>query len=79
MTPQQFKERWESDSTGGGITFEDIEECARDWGLGNCQSILPTDAIRYLVLKAAHVNDAEDYRPNTFSKRTDRNTKKGQQ
>ncbi len=64
MTRQQFKERWESDSTGGGITFADIAECAARWGVTNCQTILPTDAVRYLVLKAAGVNDAEDYQPN---------------
>ncbi len=64
MTRQQFKERWESDSTGGGITFADIAECAANWGVTNCQTILPTDAVRYLVLKAAGVSDAEDYPPN---------------
>ena len=66
MTRQQFKERWESDDTGDGITFADIAECAADWGVTNCPRILPIDAVRYLVLKAAGVNDAENYRPNTF-------------
>ena len=66
MTRQQFKERWESDDTGDGITFADIAECAADWGVTNCPRILPIDAVRYLVLKAAGVNEAEDYRPNTF-------------
>ena len=66
MTPQQFKERWESSDDGDGITFADIAECAADWGVTNCPRILPIDAVRYLVLKAAGANDAEDYRPNTF-------------
>ena len=66
MTPQQFKKRWESSDDGDGITFGDIAECAADWGVTNCQNILPIDAVRYLVLKAAGVNDAEKYRPNTF-------------
>ena len=63
MTPQQFKERWDSSDDGNGITFADIAECAASWGVTNCQNILPTDAVRYLVLKAAGVSDAEDYPP----------------
>ena len=66
MTPQQFKERWESSDDGDGITFGDIVECATEWGVTNCRDILPIDAVRYLVLKAAGVNDTENYRPNTF-------------
>jgi len=66
MTPKQFKERWDSSDDGNGITFADIAECAADWGVTNCPDILPIDAVRYLVLKAAGVNDAENYRPNTF-------------
>ncbi len=64
MTPRQFKERWESNATGGGITFKDIAECAVNWGVTSCPSILPVAAVRYLVLKAAGVNDAEDYPPD---------------
>lgn len=46
MTPQQFKQRWESSDDGDGITYADIAECAADWGVTNCQRILPIDAVR---------------------------------
>jgi hypothetical protein len=32
MTKQEFKERWESSPDGGGITFDDIAKCAKEWG-----------------------------------------------
>lgn len=33
MTKEEFKERWESDEEGGGITYDDIAKCAEGWGL----------------------------------------------
>lgn len=33
MTKQEFKVRWESDANGGGITFNDIANCAGSWGV----------------------------------------------
>ena len=33
MNKEEFKERWESDEEGGGITYDDIAKCAEDWGL----------------------------------------------
>ena len=33
MTKLEFKKRWEKDENGDGITFDDIAECAKDWGL----------------------------------------------
>lgn len=30
MTKEQFKKRWESDDRGGGITFNDVADCAKD-------------------------------------------------
>lgn len=32
MTKEEFKSRWEQEN-GGGITFEDIAECAVKWGI----------------------------------------------
>ena len=65
MTPEQFKERWESDETGGGITMADIAACATNWGLASYPKNMPMSAVRYLVLKAAGVNDLYQYRPNS--------------
>jgi len=61
MTKEEFKKRWESNDNGGGITFEDIAECAVAWGLSSRPRMQQIDRIRYLVLKAANTVDANDY------------------
>lgn len=33
MTKAEFRKRWESDDNGGGITYEDIADCAVAWGI----------------------------------------------
>ena len=63
MTKDQFKERWESDGDGGGITFDDLADCAKEWGISSIPRIMRMDSIRYRVLRAAGTNDAEDYTP----------------
>lgn len=63
MTKEEFKKRWESDENGGGLTFDDIANCAVSWGLSQFPKTRPIDSIRYTVLKSAGVNDAEDYKP----------------
>lgn len=64
MTKQDFKTKWESNTDGGGITFDDIAECAREWGIAATPRIKPIDEIRYKVLKAANTIDADEYLPN---------------
>ncbi len=64
MTKIQFKQKWESNSDGGGITFDDIAECAKLWGISSSPKTQPIDKITYKVLKAAGTNDAEDFNPN---------------
>lgn len=64
MTKLQFKKRWESNSDGGGITFDDIVDCAQKWGIFARPRIQPIDLVRYRVLLAANVKDAEEFRPN---------------
>ena len=54
MTKEEFKQRWDSDEHGGGITFDDIADCAKAWGICNnprCHSIW---RVRDLVLRAAN-------------------------
>ena len=63
MTKEEFKKRWESDDSGGGITFDDIADAAKSWGVCSCPRIRPIDTIRYKVLLAANTNDAEDFKP----------------
>jgi len=61
MTKQEFKKRWESNDNGDGITFDDIAECCIAWGIASRPRILNMMSVRYRVLKAANVVDAEDY------------------
>ena len=63
MTIEEFKARWESNDDGGGITFDDIAECAVAWGICSQPRILQMDSVRYRVLKAAGTNDADEYIP----------------
>jgi len=64
VNKEEFKRRWESDDRGGGITFDDIADCAQEWGISQYPRTRPIFEIRYKVLKAAHVVDAEEYNPN---------------
>jgi hypothetical protein len=63
MTKQEFKDRWESDDDGGGISFDDIADCAKAWGLFSRPKTCRIDMVRYQVLKAAGTVDAEEYAP----------------
>ncbi len=63
-TKEDFKRLWEANEHGSGITFDDIAECAVAWGISSHPRTRPIDEITYKVLKAAQVNDAEEYNPN---------------
>ena len=63
MTKDEFKTLWESDDNGGGITFDDIADCAKEWGIDAYPRTRQMDVIRHGVLKAAEVNDADEYAP----------------
>lgn len=64
---EKFKELWEANGCGSGITYDDIADCAVAWGISECPRIRPIDDITYRVLKAADVKDAEEYNPNPTS------------
>lgn len=68
MTPEEFKQRWESNEDGGGITFADIANCAKDWGLFETPKCNPIYVVTYQVLKCANVSDAEDFNPDSRMK-----------
>ena len=67
MTKQQFKLRWESNDDGGGITNDDIANCAVEWGVHSRPRTQPFDRIIYLVLLAAQVSDASSFKPQERS------------
>jgi len=55
LTKAEFKKRWDSDSTGGGITMDDIAECAKEWGLFPAPKVRPAYEVLEAVCKAAGV------------------------
>lgn len=67
MTPAEFKARWEGDSSGGGITWLDIADCAVAWGLDAHPKSLLMTAVVYKVLCHADVVDKEEYNPEKRS------------
>jgi hypothetical protein len=64
MTKDEFKQRWESNDNGGGISFDDIADCAKSWGLFRTPKTCRTDVVLYHVLKEANTVDAEEYAPD---------------
>lgn len=64
MSKEEFKWRWELDDDGDGINFDDIADCAKAWGLFRTPRTARIDVVRYRVLKAADVEDAEAYNTN---------------
>lgn len=63
MTKKEFKKRWESNYSGGGIDFDDISNCAIKWGISSKPKTQKIDVILYKVLCAADTKDKEDYNP----------------
>ena len=66
MTKDEFKTRWESNENGGGITFDDVAECAKEWGLYTTPRIKPMGQVLYAVLRAAKTVDAEEFDPEDW-------------
>ncbi len=56
MTKEEFKARWDSNERGGGITYDDIADCAEAWGLcARPRTGFALADAKLLVLKAAGV------------------------
>lgn len=65
MTKEEFKRRWESDANGGGITPNDIANCAEEWRLFAAPRTQEISTVLYAVLKAAGTEDAEEFAPES--------------
>lgn len=63
MTKEQFKTQWESDEDGGGISWNDVAACAKNWDLYRNPRIHRMDMVLYAVLKVAGTKDAEEFKP----------------
>ena len=46
-TKEKFKELWEANENGSGITFNDIADCAVAWGISSRPKTRPINLIRY--------------------------------
>lgn len=57
MTKEEFKKRWDSNENGGGITYDEIAECAVGWGITERPKIQPIRLITAAVCRAANVED----------------------
>ena len=53
MTKEEFKLRWESNDKGGGITFDDIAHCAKDWDIFTTPQIHDINKVMDKVVEAA--------------------------
>lgn len=62
-TKEDFKRLWEANEWGSSIKYDDIADCAVAWGISYNPRLGPINEITYKVLKAAQVNDAEEYNP----------------
>ncbi len=52
-TKEKFRELWDANDEGSGITWDDIADCAVAWGLYTQPKIHPLFEVRRAVLKAA--------------------------
>lgn len=53
LTKEQFRTLWDGDETGGGITYDDIADCAKAWGLFSSPKTQPIHKVKDAVVKAA--------------------------
>lgn len=65
MKKEDFKTRWESSDSGGGITNDDIADHAIEWGLCSYPRTMQIDHVLYMVLEHAKTNDSEEFKPNS--------------
>ena len=64
MTQEEFKKLWEAgDEEDSKITFDDIADRAKEWGLFDNPKTCDINIVRYEVLKAAKCVDAEEFNP----------------
>jgi hypothetical protein len=53
MKKEEFKKRWDSDENGGGLTMDDVADCAKEWGLYSRPRTAQIDTVLAAVLAAA--------------------------
>jgi hypothetical protein len=61
MTREEFKKRWDSSENGDGITFDDIADCAIEWGIAKTPRIMDINSVRFKVLREASTSDYKEW------------------
>lgn len=57
MTKEEFRRRWDSGPDGGGITDDEVADCAKAWGLYDRPRCAQRDHVIMKVVKAAGCRD----------------------
>lgn len=57
MTKEEFRKRWDSSEDGGGITWNDIADCAVEWGIFSKPRIHRLDVVANAVTAIAGCKD----------------------
>lgn len=57
MTKEEFRKRWDGSPDGGGITFDDIADCAVEWGIFSNPKIHRMDVVANAVTAIAGCKD----------------------
>lgn len=57
MTKTEFAKRWDSDPNGGGITNDEVADCAKAWGLFSAPKSHPVALVVYRVVQASGARD----------------------
>lgn len=50
FTKKEFKRLWESNDSGGGITVDDVADCAKAWNLFDRPKTCAMSHVLYAVL-----------------------------
>lgn len=57
MTKDEFRKRWDGSEDGGGITWDDIADCAVEWGIFSKPKIHRMDVVANAVTAIAECKD----------------------
>jgi Zn-dependent peptidase ImmA (M78 family) len=60
MTKEEFRKAWETEV----VTWDQLADIAKEWGIAEKPRCMRLYDVRYLVLKAANVPDAEEFNPD---------------
>lgn len=57
MTKEEFAARWDSDDSGGGITFDEVADCAKSWGLFGQPKSMEIEHVLKRVVESSGAKD----------------------